>query len=150
MGIYDRDYERNGGYGQAPGIRLDGPLTLTSKLVLITFGFYVVQLAVETSTSWLLLPSSWFQRPWESYRLLTYGFMHDTSGLQHILVNMLVLWMFGRELERKYGQREFFWLYLGAIVFAGFGWSLIETLTGHGAFVVAHREESARYSRSTP
>ena len=33
MGIYDRDYERNGGYGHEPGIRLDGPRTLTTNLV---------------------------------------------------------------------------------------------------------------------
>ena len=35
--------------------------------------------------------------PWQ---LLTYGFLHDTRSLMHILFNMLMLWMFGRDLER--------------------------------------------------
>ena len=42
---------------------------------------------------------------WESYKIwqpLTYIFLH--SGLFHILINMLILWMFGRELEYRWGK----------------------------------------------
>jgi len=95
-----------------------------------------LQLVIEGFTEQLLLTSDWFKRPWQSYRLLTYGFLHDTAALNHLLINMLVFWMFGRELERKYGQREFLWFYLTAIVLAGVGWSLCEAVAGTSASVV--------------
>lgn len=38
---------------------------------------------------------------------VTYIFLHDTSNLFHILFNMLGLWMFGSELERVWGTRQF-------------------------------------------
>lgn len=38
---------------------------------------------------------------------ITYMFLHDTSGVGHILINMLSLWMFGTELERTWGTRFF-------------------------------------------
>ena len=37
----------------------------------------------------------------------TYMFLHSTSGVGHILINMLSLWMFGSELERTWGTRFF-------------------------------------------
>ncbi|MEM8946776.1 MAG: rhomboid family intramembrane serine protease [Planctomycetota bacterium] len=135
MGLYDREYGRDD-YGQQPGIRLDGPRTLTTNLVLVTVGVYVAQIVVEGLTGMLALPSDWFRRPWECYRLLTYGFLHDTRGMAHILINMAVLWMFGRELEAKYGKREFLWFYLSAIVFAGIGWSICEAFRNEPAGVV--------------
>jgi membrane associated rhomboid family serine protease len=42
----------------------------------------------------------------------TYMFLHSTSGLGHILINMLSLWMFGTELERTWGTRFFTKYYL--------------------------------------
>jgi membrane associated rhomboid family serine protease len=36
---------------------------------------------------------------------VTYMFLH--GGLMHLLINMLVLWMFGRDLERIWGARKF-------------------------------------------
>src|SRR4029453_18440750 len=37
----------------------------------------------------------------------TYMFLHSTSGVGHILFNMLALWMIGTELERTWGSRFF-------------------------------------------
>jgi membrane associated rhomboid family serine protease len=42
----------------------------------------------------------------------TYMFLHSTSGVGHILINMLSLWMFGTELERTWGTRFFTKYYL--------------------------------------
>lgn len=42
----------------------------------------------------------------------TYMFLHSTSGLGHILFNMLSLWMIGTELERTWGTRFFTKYYL--------------------------------------
>jgi rhomboid family protein len=39
------------------------------------------------------------------WRLVTYMFLH--GGVSHILFNMLFLWMFGVELERMWGTRNF-------------------------------------------
>jgi len=39
------------------------------------------------------------------WQLVTYMFLH--SGFMHILFNMLGLWMFGTDLERLWGTREF-------------------------------------------
>ncbi|MBM3984219.1 MAG: rhomboid family intramembrane serine protease [Planctomycetes bacterium] len=52
-------------------------------------------------------------------QLVTYAFLHDTSGLWHIGFNMLYLWFFGPELENELGRRGFLRLYLGGAVFGG-------------------------------
>jgi membrane associated rhomboid family serine protease len=40
----------------------------------------------------------------------TYMFLH--GGVWHILINMLILWMFGRDLEHDWGTRPFIKFYL--------------------------------------
>lgn len=52
--------------------------------------------------------------PWQ---LLTYGFLH--GDITHILFNMLMLWMFGRELEQLMGPKRFLVYYLTCVVGAG-------------------------------
>jgi membrane associated rhomboid family serine protease len=39
------------------------------------------------------------------WQLFTYMFLH--GGFWHIFMNMFILWMFGSELERDWGGREF-------------------------------------------
>lgn len=41
------------------------------------------------------------------YQLFTYMFLHSTSSIFHILFNMLMLWMFGTEIEYTWGTRQF-------------------------------------------
>jgi membrane associated rhomboid family serine protease len=41
------------------------------------------------------------------WQLVTYIFLHDTGQWLHIIFNMLGLWMFGSELERFWGTRQF-------------------------------------------
>ena len=41
------------------------------------------------------------------WQLVTYIFLHDPGNLLHILFNMLGLWMFGSELERVWGTKQF-------------------------------------------
>ena len=45
---------------------------------------------------------------------LTYLFLHDSRGVGHILFNMLILWMFGVQLERLWGSKFFLRYYLVA------------------------------------
>jgi len=67
--------------------------------------------------------------PWQ---LVTYGFMHDTRSLMHIIFNMLMLWMFGRELERLMGTRRFLTYYMVCVVGAGAVQLLVGVAQGWG------------------
>jgi membrane associated rhomboid family serine protease len=46
-------------------------------------------------------------------------FLHDPSEIFHILLNMLMLWMFGGELERHWGSKAFLRYYLVCGIGAG-------------------------------
>ncbi|NQU41092.1 MAG: rhomboid family intramembrane serine protease [Lentisphaerae bacterium] len=54
---------------------------------------------------------------------LTYMFLH--GGLLHLIFNMLVVFVFGKELERILGPRRFLLLYLGSGIMGGLGWALL-------------------------
>jgi len=127
MGFYDRDYQRGNSYDRQPGFNLGGPRSMVTNLIIINVVAYVVQLL---SHNWLtdawILPSGWYHQPWQAYRLLTYGFLHSPQDLWHILLNMFALWLFGRDVEYRYGSREFLIFYLVAIVFAGLMWTAAE------------------------
>ncbi|HXL22367.1 MAG TPA: rhomboid family intramembrane serine protease [Candidatus Dormibacteraeota bacterium] len=65
-----------------------------------------------------LVPSAAIQglRVWQPF---TYLFLHDASNIFHILTNMFVLWMFGRELEIVWGRNRFLRYYFLTGVGAG-------------------------------
>lgn len=48
------------------------------------------------------------------YQIVTYGFLH--TGLLHILFNMLMLWMFGAQLESGWGSRRFYEFYFFSLI----------------------------------
>lgn len=50
------------------------------------------------------------------YQLVTYAFLHDPHSISHILFNMLVLWMFGSQIEMDFGTRQFVEFYLWCVV----------------------------------
>ena len=130
MGLYDREYGRDD-YGQQPGLRLDGPRMLSTNLVLITVGIYLLQILTKAGpngSSWVtnlgMLHPDTLQKPWLIFQFLTYGFLHSPTSFQHIAFNMIGVWMFGRVIEQRYGRSEFLSFYLVAIVFAGATWYL--------------------------
>ena len=49
----------------------------------------------------------------------TYLFLHDVGGFTHVLFNMLALWMFGVDLERRWGTHGFIKYYAVTGVGAG-------------------------------
>src|SRR5207237_7180532 len=53
-----------------------------------------------------LVPAGVFPglRIWQPF---TYLFLHDVGSIWHILMNMFMLWMFGRELELVWGRSRF-------------------------------------------
>jgi membrane associated rhomboid family serine protease len=134
MGLYDREYSRE----PEPGFHVTAPATATMQLVIITGGAYLAQYLFKDFTQLFELTPDWVYRPWECYRLLTYGFLHSLGerpgepGVRHILFNMFGLWMFGRELERRLGRASFIAFYLTAIVFAGLVWTVTAHLMSDG------------------
>ena len=52
-------------------------------------------------------------------QFVTYMFLHSVSDPWHIIFNMLVLWMFGSEVEKAMGARRFLTMYFTAGIFAG-------------------------------
>lgn len=53
------------------------------------------------------------------WQYVSYMFLHSTTDPWHLIFNMLVLWMFGSEVERALGSRKFLVLYFTAGIFAG-------------------------------
>jgi membrane associated rhomboid family serine protease len=134
MGIYDRDYEREQNYGYSPGFRFGGGMrSLSTNLVIAMAIVYVVQLLTKVSdrdpgwftdtfSLWANLP----RQPWMAFQLITYGFLHSPNDITHILFNCFGLWMFGRIVETRYGQREYLTFFLAAVAFAGLAWVVSE------------------------
>lgn len=57
------------------------------------------------------------------WQLLTYQFLH--GGPFHLLVNMLMFYVLGNEVERAIGTRHFTILYLLSGILGGLGWVLL-------------------------
>jgi len=71
-------------------------------------------------------------RIWQRF---TYLFLHDVNSIWHILTNMFMLWMFGRELELVWGKNRFLYYYFLTGVGAGIINVIVKTvpaLFGHG------------------
>lgn len=66
-----------------------------------------------------LVPSDIFTRPWI---LLTHMFLH-ADGI-HLLFNMMFLFFFGPELERRIGSRKFIYVYFVSGLVSALGYSL--------------------------
>ena len=48
------------------------------------------------------------------HTLLTHMFLHDSTGIMHILLNMYMLFLFGRDIEQTMGTRLFLVLYFAS------------------------------------
>ena len=139
MGIYDREYYRS----EEPGYHVSiASWSWTTKIVVINALVYVVQLATEPrgelslySSGWFTdtfkLHADWWTHPWMVFQLLTSGFLHSPDSRTHILFNMLLFWFLGRELEARYGAKEFIAFYLASIVAGSLAWSASKYFWGN-------------------
>ena len=135
MGLSERDYYRDDEPG---GFHLGGERTMVVNLLIANVAVYVVCMFISGLTTRLSLHGDLFTSArslTQAWQLLTYGFVHSPisgsgAGIFHLLMNMFVLWMFGREVEAKYGRMEFLRLYLVAIVFSGVVWAVRQIVTG--------------------
>jgi membrane associated rhomboid family serine protease len=53
-----------------------------------------------------LTPTLVWEKKW-LWQLVTYMFLHAPGWLFHLVFNMLMLWMFGSEVERAWGTKKF-------------------------------------------
>ena len=90
-----------------------GPLSPAIKaLIIVNVAIFLLMWLMPAGLSQAmqeflgLMPAAIFEsfRVWQP---VTYMFLHDTTRIGHILINMLALWMFGTELERLWGTNAF-------------------------------------------
>ena len=87
----------------------DGRPVVTLTIIGLCVVSYLLQLALPGWTSrWAFSPVAGAFEPW---RFLTAAFLHST-GVFHILFNMVALWMVGPSLEQTLGRARFATLYL--------------------------------------
>ncbi len=68
-------------------------------------------------------------------QLLTYMFMHSTTGVAHIFFNMFSLFMFGIALERTLGSARFLFYYISCGIGAALVQEAVWALTWEDTFV---------------
>jgi membrane associated rhomboid family serine protease len=95
-----------------------GPLSPALKAIIgANVAVFVLQLLSPSLVDTFgLVPFLVTRRFWV-WQLVTYMFLH--GGLFHILFNMLALWMFGTDLERRWGTRFFVRFYFVTGIGAG-------------------------------
>jgi membrane associated rhomboid family serine protease len=71
------------------------------------------------------------------WQFITYMFVHDPRALSHIIFNMLALFIFGSQVERRLGSGEFLLYYLLSGALAGVFSFLVYWFTGsYGVFLM--------------
>jgi membrane associated rhomboid family serine protease len=108
-----------------------------TALVLIGINIlvYIMQRINPTLTSYLAMNPVNIIRHHFYWQFVTYMFAH--GGLSHILFNMLALFMFGAQVERRMGSKEFLVYYMSVGILAGVLSFVIYWITGaYGVFLL--------------
>ena len=111
---------------------------VAKKLIIVTVAiWFVVQIICGrflglTQWTYLVLTPEQVLQKFYIWQLATYMFFHSTSSPLHIIFNMLMLWFFGSELERRWGSKFFLFYYLGS----GIGAAIIYCV-GAGIYAAA-------------
>ena len=106
-----------------------GPLTPAIRALVVASGIaFVLSLIVPGLVPRLGLTPAAVLRTGAVWQPLTYMFLH--GGLGYLLWNMLSLWMFGTELERRWGTRAFARFYLLCGLGAGLTQLLLAVVPG--------------------
>lgn len=91
------------------------PSPFIKWMLIINGGVFLLQMMPGWRLELILglTPAAFFSEfPNRLYQVGTYMFLHSTGHFFHLLFNMVVLWMFGTEIERAWGSRPFAKLYL--------------------------------------
>ena len=141
MGIYDRDYNRQGYQGGSMGgggvrISLPSPTPVVKWLLIANIVIFVLGSLLDPRS--IDLPNGKFFIPFfavstrtvaqslQLWRIISYQFLHD--DFWHIFGNMLGLYFFGTMLERLWGSRRFLRFYLICGAMGGVFYTLLSLL----------------------
>jgi membrane associated rhomboid family serine protease len=135
MGIENRDYYRD---ENTPGYtwedrRGGNSWSAVTWIIVITIGCFVVQLIAGRPFTERLLLDPAAVRHGAVWQLLTYAFLHDPRNIWHIVFNMWILHMSGRDFEARRGSAEFIAFYLFAAIVSGLGVFVWESTVGDGS-----------------
>ena len=131
------------GSGGGPQLAFPSITPVVKKLLILNVAVFVGMFLLDIANQGIangviellaLNPRQWFVGPpwFPFWQPLTYGFLHDLSGLGHVFWNMLQLYFFGTMLEGILGSRRFLFVYGCALVVGAFLHLLLQPLTGHG------------------
>ncbi|MBL4649357.1 MAG: rhomboid family intramembrane serine protease [Aureispira sp.] len=99
---------------------------ITKNLIILNLLMFLASLTLGNAITPHLM-AYYVQNPmFQPFQLVTSFFMH--GGVMHIFFNMLVLFMFGADVERTLGPKKFLFLYLSA----GFVANLLYLLANYG------------------
>src|SRR5881398_813702 len=93
------------------------PVDVTTMLVGLhvaaaVFAAILVAIGAGSVLTWLQFDSAAIWYGAQVWRLFTYAFVHAPSGLLWFAIEMYMLFVFGREVERFVGRRSYIALYL--------------------------------------
>lgn len=102
------------------------PGRVVKYLLLINIGVFVLQLIMGTTRLPLeglfgATPGAW----WQVWRYFTFQFLHSTSDIWHIALNMLGVYMLGTLMEQHWGSKRFLKFYLSCGVVAGLAYVVV-------------------------
>lgn len=132
MGLYDRPYYRDEAeFSWKPQAHWSG----VNMIIAICVGVYlldILTMSLDPKYRLVTILACYNQDvlyPWRWFSFLTYAFMHSPldapgAGIFHILMNMFVLWMFGRFVESHMGREKFLRFYLVTAFLCGVLYSL--------------------------
>lgn len=124
-------------------MRPDYPRQTTSMLTWIlaaTAGASIVQfvferLVVSGQFANLLGLSPYAISHGWAWTLVTYAFLH--GGIWHLLLNVLGIYLIGREVAPLLGSRRFAWFYAGTALLSGLAWLATNAWSGNDLLVGA-------------
>jgi len=97
------------------------PMSSSGLILLICIVLFFLGAIIPGLNSYLVLNTDYvMQRPWT---LLTHMFVH--ANFDHLFWNMIVLFFFGMELERRVGERKFLEIYIVSGIVAAIGQMMI-------------------------
>lgn len=115
-----------------------GPLTPAVRAIIFSnVGVFLLTLVWSDPVVQLfgLTPSDVIERA-RVWQLATYLFVHSPSSISHIIFNMLAVWMFGVELENRWGTVAFAKYYAITGIGAGVSMVLVSLLPFNATRVV--------------
>lgn len=98
-------------------------------IILINIGIFFIQFAFPQLATILGLVPVLVVRKFYFWQLVTYMFLH--GGFLHLIFNMFILWMFGSELEARWGRNKFLRYYF----ITGIGAGIVYVLARFNSFI---------------